>query len=229
MFMKTIYLILLSIFFCVGLKAQPFSVGASLGLLSSISSDYMVSEADTRRNSYFLGLNLAYQPSKRVSFHTGLQYLRLGYQNPTCYQFDAADRDYLLGQFDYLALPLSASIHLLPAGKLRLSFGLVGAVNIRARQDYAEPIGGCERLYAMDMTAVTRPFALHGLLGVGYSIWASEKLEWVAAVHYQQGLSNVYQNPLPNRPTAEREITYSAALISMSLYYKLGRKKAYEK
>jgi hypothetical protein len=146
--------------------SQKVSLGSEVGIVSSINTDFNIINIENRRNSYFIGLNLNCKYYNRVSFTTGFQYLRQGYRHSTCYTFEEGVKNQLVGKIDYLAIPISANIHLLKSRRLITSFGLIGAYNIKAIQDYPKPIGGCEIYYEPDLTKTIKLHSVYGNIGV---------------------------------------------------------------
>ncbi len=197
---------------------QKLSIGGELGIISSINTDYEVSDFENRRNTYYGGLNFDFKYNGRLSFSTGLHYLKLGYRHSTCYIFEKGVKNQLVGKIDYLTIPVSANIHLLKSRKLIATFGLVGGYNIKAVQDYPEPIGGCEIYYIPDLTSYTQEFSLIGIVGIGYKIFENDKIELIPMVKYYQGLTNTYNNPIHDLNIDKK---YSAALLTVKLNYKL--------
>lgn len=198
---------------------QKFSVGGELGIISSINTDYKITDFENRRNSYYTGLNLNYKYDDRLSFTTGFHYLRQGYRHSTCYIFDEGVRNELVGKFDYLAIPLSVNIHLLKSRKFIATLGLLGAYNIKAVQEHPEQIGGCYIYYIPDLSDRTQDYSLSGIVGMGYKILESRKIEIVPAIRYFHGLTNSFKNPYTDIPlNIERK--YSSVLLTFNINYK---------
>lgn len=199
---------------------QKFSIGGEFGVTSSINNDYKSTDFENRRNTYYGGLNFNYQYNDRLSFSTGLHYLRQGYRYSTCYIFEEGVKNQLVGKIDYLTIPVSANLHFLKSRKLITTFGLIGGYNTKAVQDYPEPIGGCEIYYIPDLTSSTQEFSLSGIVGMGYKIFENDKIELIPMVKYFHGLTNTYKNPHPDL-SLNINIKYSSALMTVKLNYKL--------
>ena len=199
---------------------QEFSIGGEFGVSSSINNDYKVTDFENRRNTYYGGLNFDFKYNDRLSFSTGLHYLRQGYSHSTCYIFEEGVKNQLVGKIDYLTIPVSANMHFLKSRKLIATFGLLGGYNIKAVQDYPESIGGCEIYYIPDLTSFTQEFSLSGIVGIGYKIFENDKIELIPMVKYFQGLTNTFKNPYPGS-SLNIDRKYSAALMTVKLNYKL--------
>jgi len=199
---------------------QKFSIGCEFGVTSSINNDYKVTDFENRRNTYYGGVNFNFKFNDRLSFLTGLHYLRQGYRHSTCYIFMEGLKNQLVGKTDYLTMPISANIHFLKSRKLIATFGLMGGYNIKAVQDYPESIGGCEIYYIPDLSSSTQDFSISGIVGLGYKIFDSDKFELISSVKYYQGLTNSYKNPYADIPlNIDRK--YSSAVLTMNINYKL--------
>lgn len=199
-------------------NGQKFSVGGEFGLISSINTDYKVTDFENRRNSYYTGLNLNYKYDDRLSFTTGFHYLRQGYRHSTCYIFEEGVKNELVGKFDYLAIPLSVNIHLLKSRKLIATFGLLGAYNIKAVQEHPERIGGCSIYYIPDLSDRTQDNSLSGIVGIGYKILEIEKFEIIPTIRYFHGLNNSFKNPYTDIPL-KIERKYSSAVLTVNFNY----------
>jgi hypothetical protein len=199
---------------------QKFTVGSEIGFVSSINTDYKVTDIENRRISYYTGLNLNYISGDRLSITTGFHYLRQGYRHSTCYIFEEGVKNELIGKIDYLMIPLSVNIHVLKSRKLIATFGISGACNIKAVQDYPEPIGGCYIYYIRDLTPFIREYSINGIAGIGYKIIENEKYELISTFKYYQGLTNSFNNPYTDiQLNIERK--YSSALLTVQFNYKL--------
>lgn len=199
---------------------QKFSIGGEFGATSSINNDYKVTDFENRRNTYYGGVNFNYQYNNRLSFSTGLHYLRQGYRHSTCYIFEEGVKNQLVGKIDYLTIPITANIHMLKSRKLVFNFGILGAYNIKAVQDHPEPIGGCAIYYIPNLTDFTRDYAIMGILGVGYKIYENSRFELVSNIKYYQGLTNSFNNPFPDiNWNIDRK--YSSAVMTINFNYKL--------
>lgn len=199
---------------------QKFTIGGEFGINSSINNDYEITDFQNRRNTYYGGLNLNYQFNERLSFSSGLHYLRQGYRHSTCYIFEEGVKNQLVGKIDYLSIPLAVNLHLLKSRKLIATLGLLSGFNINAIQDYPEPIGGCEIYYLPDLSSVTQDFSLSGIIGIGYKVLETNRVELIPTFKYYQGLSNIYKNPRPDI-SLDIDRKYNTALVSILLNYKL--------
>jgi hypothetical protein len=199
---------------------QNFSIGGEFGVTSSINNYYKVTDFENRRNTYYGGLSFNYQYNDRLSFSTGLHYLRQGYRHSTCYIFQEGVKNQLVGKIDYLTIPVSVNIHFLKSRKLITTFGLLGGYNVKAVQDYPEPIGGCEIYYTPDLTSSTQEFSLSGIVGIGYKAFENDKIELIPIIKYYHGLTNTFRNPIGEMPLIIKR-KYSSVLITISINYKL--------
>ncbi len=199
---------------------QKFSIGGEFGVISSINTDYKVTDFENRRNTYYGGLNFNYKYNDRLSFSTGLHYLRQGYRHSTCYIFEEGVKNQLVGKIDCLTIPVLANIHFLKSKKLIATFGLMGGYNIKAVQDYPDPIGGCEIYYIPDLSSSTQDFSISGIVGLGYKIFDSDKFELISSVKYYQGLTNSFNNPYSDIPLSINR-KYSSAVMTININYKL--------
>ncbi len=199
---------------------QKFSIGGEFGVISSINNDYKGTDFENRRNTYYGGLNFNYKYNDRLSFSTGLHYLRQGYRHSTCYIFEEGVKNQLVGKIDYLTIPVSANIHFLESRKLIATFGLLGGYNIKSVQDYPEPIGGCEIYYSPDLSSSTQDFSISGIVGLGYKVFENENIELISSLKYYQGLTNTFRNSIGEMPVIVRR-KYSSALMTIDFNYKL--------
>ena len=199
---------------------QKFSIGGEFGVTSSINNDYKVTDFENRRNTHYVGLNFNYQYNDRLSFSTGLHYLRQGYKHSTCYIFEEGLKNQLVGKIDYLTIPISVNTHFLKSKKLIATVGLMGGFNVKAVQDYPKPIGGCEIYYIPDLSSSTQDFSISGIVGLGYKIIDNNKLELISYFKYYQGLTNSFKNTCGDMPLIiDRK--YSSAVMTISINYKL--------
>jgi Outer membrane protein beta-barrel domain len=220
----TILIATLTITFSFG---QKFSLGSEVGIISSIITQYNITDFKNRRNTYYSGLNLNYHFNDRLSFTTGFHYLRQGYRQSTCYIFKEGVKNELVGKFDYLTIPISANIHLLKSRKLIATFGLLGGYNIKAAQDYPKPIGGCKIYYISDLAPSTKKYSISGMFGIGYKILENDKFELVSNVKYYQGFSNSFNNPNSDieegmgRAFLKIDRKHSSAVMTINFNFKL--------
>lgn len=199
---------------------QKLSVGSEVGIISSINTDYETTDYENRRNTYYGGINFNYQYNNRLSVTTGLHYLRQGYRHSTCYIFEEGVKNELTGKYDYLSIPITINIHFLQSRKLITSFGILGAYNIKAIQDYPVPIGGCVISYIPNMADRTRDYSFSGIISIGYKIIEIDHCELITSLKYYQGLTNSFKNPYHNiELSIDRK--YSSALLTMQFNYKL--------
>lgn len=199
---------------------QKLSMGGEFGVSSSLNSDYKATDLENRRNTYYAGLNFNYKLNDRILFSTGLHYLRQGYKHTTCYIFEEGVKNQLVGKIDYLTIPVTVNLHFLKSRKLIASFGLIGGYNIKAVQDYPEPIGGCYIYYIPDLSASTQDFSFSGMLGLGYKIFTGEKIELISSMKYYYGLTNSFRNIYSDTPINLNR-KYSSALLTIEINYKL--------
>jgi hypothetical protein len=211
----TFLIVLTSFSFSFG---QKLSLGSEFGFISSVNTDFKIIEIEKRRNSYFIGLGLNYRYTELLSFTSGFHYLRQGYRHSTCYIFDESVKNQLLGKIDYLSIPISANFHLLESRRLITSFGLIGGYNIKAVQDYPNPIGGCKIYYEPDLTRTIKQYSVFGSIGIGYELRSNDKFELISNIRYVQGLTNIMKNPYPNITSVDR---YSSLLLSIGFNYKI--------
>lgn len=200
---------------------QKFSIGSEIGILSSINTDYQITDFEKRRNTYYLGLNLNYKLNDLITITSGFHYLRQGYRLTTCYLFEEGVKNRLIGKVDYLAIPLSANIYLLKSRKLITTFGLFGAYNIKAVQEHPEPIGGCEIFYIPEFSDFTKDYLVSGIFGISYKILENEKIELISSLKYYQGFTNTFDAIFIN---LDRK--YSAAAWTISFNYKFYKNKS---
>ncbi len=220
----TFLIILTSISYSFG---QKLSLGSEVGFISSINKDFEFNGIENRRNSYFVGLNLNYKYNDRLSFTSGLHYLRQGYRHSTCYFFEEGVKNELVGKIDYLTIPFSANIHLLKSRRLIFSFGLIGGYNIKAVQDYPNPIYGCEIYYLKDLRTTIKQHSVYGSIGIGYKLLDNDKFELISNIRYIHGLINIMKNPYQYITLFDR---YSSFLLSIGFNYKLyGRTEIHKK
>ena len=217
--MRTTLIILISLSTTTTLSfGQKFSVGSEFGFISSINTDFEIADLENRRNTFYSSLNLNYKYDDRLSFTTGLNYLRQGYRHSTCYIFKEGVKNELVGKIDYLAIPISVNIHFFKSRKLVSTFGLLGAYNIKAVQDYPKPIGGCEIYYTPDLTNVLKRHSIIGIIGLGYIILENDIIELTTNIKFYQGLTNIMNNPYPNITWVDR---HSSLLLTLNFNYKL--------
>ncbi len=210
--------VILTLMATSSIVGQRISIGGEFGVISSINNDYIVTDFENRRNTYQIGLNFNFKSNDILSFSTGIHYYKLGYRHSTCYLFEDGVKNQLVGKVDYLTIPVSANIHLLNSRKLITTFGFLGGYNIQAIQDYPEPIGGCEIYYIPNLKSNSQEFSLTGIVGIGYKIFETDKIELIPMFQYHQGLTNTYKNPIHNLNIDKK---YSAALLTVKLNYKL--------
>ncbi len=216
--MRITLTVLISLLTTTFLFGQKFSVGGEIGFISSINTNFKIADIENRRNTYYTGLSLNYKYDDRLSFTTGFHYLRQGYRHSTCYIFEEGVKNELVGKIDYLTIPLSVNIDLLKSRKLIATFGLLGAYNIKAVQDYPEPIGGCLIYYERDLTKSIKQHSLYGTFGIGYKVFKTENVVLISNIKYYQGLTNIKRNPYPNITWVDK---YSSLLLTLSLNYTL--------
>lgn len=197
---------------------QKFSLGGEAGFVSSVNTDFTITDLENSRNTYYAGLNFSYKYDDRLSFTIRLHYLRQGYRHSTCYIFEEGVKNELVGKIDYLTIPIRTNIHLLKSKRLMASFALIGAYNIKAAQDYPTPIGGCLLYHATGLTKSIQQYSLYGSVGVGYKCLDGDKFELVPHIRYFQGLTNIMKNPYPNMTWVD---SYRSFLLTLAFNYKL--------
>lgn len=138
--------------------------------MSSLNSNYAMSDWDNRRQAFNGGINLSYSLRPRLSISSGFHILSQGYQHTTCYWFREEVKNRLVGKLDYLSIPLVVNLHAGKEGRLYFSAGLYGAYNIRAVQQHPEPLGGCDIYYIPDLSERTKDIHFGAILGLGYRI-----------------------------------------------------------
>jgi len=215
---STIFLILIIITISP-LFAQKISIGGEAGGISSINTDYEVKDFENRRNTYYVGLNLNYNYTEKITFTTGLHYLQQGYKHKTCYIFEDGVKNELVGKLDYILLPISLNYNLGKSNRIITTIGVYGGMNVNAIQDYPEPIGGCEIYYTRDISNVTRKLIFGGLVGLGFKLYESEKIVLKSMLKYYQGFSNSMSNNHPYDIVWKDK--YSSMLLTFTLDYKL--------
>lgn len=222
--MKKILTILITLMATTSSFGQKFSVGSEVGIISSINTNYKITDFKNRRNTYYSGVNFNYKYDSRVTFTTGFHYLRQGYRYSTCYIFEEGVKNQLVGKIDYLAIPITANIHFLKSRKLITTLGLLGAYNIKAVQDHPEPIGGCYIFYIPDLTDFIKNYSVSGIIGLGYKVFETEKVELISSIKYYQGITNTFNNPYTDT-SLNIDRKYSSAVMTINFNYKLGRKE----
>lgn len=199
--------------------AQNISIGGEVGFISSINTDFKVTDFENRRNTYYVGLNLNYNYTQKITFVSGLHYLQQGYKHKTCYIFEEGVKNELVGKLDYILLPISINLNLGKSNRLITTIGVYGGRNVNAVQDYPEPIGGCEIYYPSDISNVTSKLIFGGLVGMGLKIYESEKIVLKSMLKYYQGLSNSMSNN--HSYDIVWKDKYSSLLMTVTLDYKL--------
>ena len=150
------------------------TVGPEIGVISSFDTGYNFTDFENRRTTYFAGVNVNYRISDHFSVTSGVQYLRLGYQHETSYEFPEGVKNRLVGKIDYLILPLEVKYHFGKANKLYTSLGILFGYNIKAVQDYPDRIGGCEIYYLPDISDSVDDFGIGGNVGLGYTVFSND-------------------------------------------------------
>lgn len=219
--MQKAFLFLAFLILSLPALAQKYSVGAEFGAISSVSQKFESPNFNNRRHTYVAGLKLNYAYNTRLSFSTGLQYLRLGYRHTTCYIFEEGVKNELTGKIDYLVVPLLANIHMLQSRKLIFTFGLLPGINIKAVQDYPDFIGGCQVYYTKDLRHSTSSFTWKGQLGLGYTLFETERFKGIASMNFVRRLSNNIRDPFEFLTTSSSERRYRATSLTLGAAYKL--------
>ena len=99
--MKIIIFLILIIITTLPIFAQKISIVGETGGVSSINTDYKVTDFENRRNTYYVGLNLNYNYTDKITYTTGLHYLQQGYKHKTCYIFEEGVINELVVKLDY--------------------------------------------------------------------------------------------------------------------------------
>ncbi|MBK8830777.1 MAG: PorT family protein [Saprospiraceae bacterium] len=218
--MKRILTFLFLFILATSAIGQKFSIGSEVGIISSINTNYNLTDYQNRRNTYYAGININYQVVSSLSFTTGLHYVRQGYRHATCYISENGEGIDLVGKFDYLSIPVIANVHLLKSQKLILSIGLLGEYNLKAVQDYPQAHGGCEIYYIPDLSDFTEEYSFSAIAGIGYKVLEKDKFELITALKYYHGLTNSFQLSQPDiHISIDRR--YSSVLMTLSFNYKL--------
>lgn len=217
--MKSSILIILISFTLSPLLAQKISIGGEAGFISSINTNYRLTDIENRRNTYYTGLNISYHFNEKISLTSGLHYQRQGYRHETCYIFADGVKNELVGMLDYILIPLSLNLNLGKSHRFITMLGVYGGVNIQAAQDHPEILGGCSIYYPMDLSHVTQKRVFGGLIGVGYKVIDTEKFALKPLLRYTQGISNVMKNNPDWGTNWQRR--YSALMLTISLDYRL--------
>lgn len=216
--MKNSICLLFLLLFSATLSAQTVSFGVEAGMVSSIHNGYSLEKIENRRNTYLTGINFTYTFSPKLSVTSGLSYLRQGYRHPTCHEFEKGVKNELTGKIDYLIIPLNMNFHLGRTNKVLATLGLYGGYNIRAVQDYPEPIGGCKVYYIPDVSSFYNDFSMGGIVGAGYRIFENDKFELTPLFRFYQGFSNT----VPKREYFQWVRKYNSASLTFVLNYKIG-------
>ena len=219
--MKNLFSLLFFLFIATTLNAQHFSLGVESGVISSTNSDYSIFNVENRRTTYYSGLNSTYHFNQRVSVTTGFHYLRQGDKEPTptCFLYEEGIKKEMVAKIDYLIIPLTVNFHLGAANKFQTSVGIFGGYNVKAFNDYPEPMGGCDLFVSTDLSYTTTNFSFGGILGAGYTVFENDKLQITPMIKYYQGISNTF----PKMEHFKIENRYSSALLTLNLNYKIAR------
>lgn len=217
--MKPYFILLITTITASPLIAQKISIGGEAGFVSSITTRYKVTDFDNRRNTYYLGLNLNYHHTEKLTFSTGIHFLQQGYKHETCYIFEEGVKNELVGQLDYLIMPLVLTYGLGKSNRLVTTVGFYGGMNVNATQNYPEPIGGCKIYYARDISNARSKVILGGIVGFGFKLYEDQNISLYSLLKYYQGFSNSMSN------NHDFDIVWkdrsSAALMTLTLGYKL--------
>lgn len=217
--MKKVLTILILLIATTSSYGQKISIGSEVGIISSINTDYNITDFPNRRNTYYSGVNLNYNYNNKLSFTIGFHYLRQGYRHSTCYTFEEGVKNELVSKIDYLTIPITVNIHFLKSRKLITTFGLLGAYNIKAVQDYPKRIGGCYIYYIPDLTDFTRKYSISWTMGLGYKIFEDENVELISSIKYYQGITNTFNYP-HNDISLNFDKKYSSAVMTIKFNYK---------
>jgi len=218
--MKTKIINILIILTTSTLCAQNLSLGGELGFISS-TNNYDFTDLDSRRHSYYTGLDIVCNHNNRLSFTFGLHYLRQGDCSRlanACFIFEEGAGNKLVRKIDYVSFPVTISLHLLKSHKLITVFGLYGGHNIKAIKDWPVSIKDtCNFGYIKDLTVYTKKCIVGGIAGFGYKIFENDKLQLTPMIKCYQGFSNTYEGD----NWYNTIITYNSFLITLTLNYRV--------
>lgn len=210
--MKAVLLFLYTVFVTSTLCGQKFTLGSEVGVISTLSYGYSSVDFNSRRNTYFTGLNITYKLSSRVSLSSGMYYVRQGRNFNTCtYNTDETKYD-VTNKYDNLAMPLTINFHLLKSRKLIINTGILGAYNLMAINEFAK-ITNCETSYPTYLSSDTQDFSLIGTLGFGYKFFENDKIECISTLKWFQSIRK-NRNPEPR---------YTSTIVAFSFNYKLNQ------
>jgi hypothetical protein len=218
--MKQLFTLLITILILSTLSGQKLSVGSEVGIISSQSLRYNLENIENRRNTYYAGINVNYSFNERFEISSGLHYLRQGYRYKTCYNFEEGVKNELVGKIDYLMVPIAFNMSWGKSKRFFTSIGFYGGYNIKAFNDFPEPIGGCMIAYQEDLSFIYKDFMLGGMVGAGYKILDTESYQLNSTVKYYQGLSNTSENPFEYIHLENR---FSSFLLTLQFNYKIAR------
>ncbi|MEM7657078.1 MAG: outer membrane beta-barrel protein, partial [Bacteroidota bacterium] len=149
-------------------QAQTLQFSVETGWLSSLNTDYALSDWQHRRQAWMGGLKVRYARNERWTIGTGAQWLQQGYQDVTCYVDEQGNPPPLFGKRNYLGIPFFVERKLGKQGHWLVQAGPYLAFNVKASQEYDEGVGGCALYYIRDLRGFTHDLYVGGTAGVGY-------------------------------------------------------------
>ena len=189
--MKTKLILLFVVFLPFISSAQHTTIGPELSFLLSNNSEFEFSSFNNKRASFSYGVNFARQLSNKIYLETGFQYLTQGAKYETCYTFPEGEPNKIVVKRDYVIVPLNVLYGIGPNNNIKGTLGLFGAYNVKAIQDYPEPIGGCNIGHPRDLTNNTEQFYLGLLTGLSYVVFSNEILEIELGLEYYKNLTQI--------------------------------------
>jgi len=189
--MKTKLFFIFILLLPFSVSAQKATIGPAFSFLLSNNSQFDFSSFDNKRASISYGINYSKQISTKFFLETGFQYLAQGAQYKSCLAFPEGEEHNIVIKRDYLIIPLNLMYGIGSTNNWKLSLGLYGAYNVKAIQDYPEPIGGCNRGYPRDITGNTERFYLGFSTGIYYIVFSNELFEINLGVDYFKNLTQI--------------------------------------
>lgn len=170
---------------------QKLSIGLETGFISSLNTTQGNKDFENNRNTFFTGFTLDYQINNKLSIQSGIQYLRQGYQHSTCYIYPESIENKLIGELDYVALPLTAKLSIGKNNRFFVFLGGYGAYNINARQRYPDPLGGCQIYYPSNIRDNVYDAHFGAIAGVGFKLIDNDNLTLDANAKYYHSLGGI--------------------------------------
>lgn len=211
--MKKSIITLCLLLLCSILNAQKVSIGGELGFISSGAIGDGVLKLEKRRNSYYVGANVNYRLNANFEITSGLHYLRQGSKDSTYYIFEDGVDNELTVQLDYLIVPVAVNYYFGGSKRFVATFGFYGGLNVKAAIDYPERIGGYFIGIPRDISEFTHKYLFGGIVGVGYKIYESSKMQISPMFKYYQGISDISSGPA--------EVRYNSVLATLVFSYKI--------